>query len=210
VTRETNLAELTDRLLTLPVGARSIVAIIGAPGSGKSTLADALVRGVNNATPNRAALLPMDGYHFDDILLTSLGRQARKGAPDTFDVDGLRHMLARLRENDADCVAIPVFDRTIEIARAGAALIQRTSDIIVVEGTYLLLEQQPWKGLAPLFDLTVMIKTSPQTLRDRLMLRWENAGIRPTEARRKVEENDLPNGDFAMKNSMATDFMIET
>ena len=210
MTRETNLSELTDRLLMLPVDRRSIVAIIGAPGSGKSTLADALVRGVNNANPNCAALLPMDGYHFDDILLTSLGQQARKGAPDTFDVDGLHHMLARLRENDADSVAIPVFDRTIEIARAGAALIQKTSNIIVVEGNYLLLELYPWKGLAPLFDVTVMIKTSPQTLRDRLMLRWKNMGIDPTEARRKVEKNDLPNGDFVMKNSRGTDFMIKT
>lgn len=208
--RETNLAELTDRLMTLPVCTRSIIAIIGAPGSGKSTLADALVRGVNNADPNRAALLPMDGYHFDDILLTSLGRQARKGAPDTFDVDGLRHTLVRLRENEADSVAIPVFDRTIEVARAGAALIQKTSDIIVVEGNYLLLEQHPWRGLAPLFDVTVMVNTNSQTLHERLVLRWQNMGIEPTEARRKVEENDLPNGDFVMKNSMATDFKIET
>ena len=54
-----------------------------------------------------AALLPMDGYHFDDLHLVPAGLRPRKGAPETFDVGGLRHMLMRLRANEEDAVAAP-------------------------------------------------------------------------------------------------------
>lgn len=86
----------------------------------------------------------MDGYHYDDMLLDRLGRRARKGAPDTFDVGGYAHMLKRLRENAEEAVAVPVFDRDIEIARAGARLVPRSARIIVTEGNYLLLRDEPW------------------------------------------------------------------
>jgi pantothenate kinase len=138
-----DIPALFDLLATRPKAARVLVAIAGAPGSGKSTVAEALVAQLNQVTPGRAAVLPMDGYHYDNMLLGQLGRLARKGAPDTFDISGLRHMLARLRDNFEDAVVVPVFDRDLEIARAGARLIPASVDIIVVEGNYLLL--RVWK-----------------------------------------------------------------
>src|SRR6056297_2329125 len=86
---------LFERLLALPEGRRTLVAIAGAPGSGKSTLADEVVIRLNDDEGRKAAVLPMDGYHFDDGLLRALGLLERKGAPDTFDVSGLWHMLRR-------------------------------------------------------------------------------------------------------------------
>jgi pantothenate kinase len=82
----------------------------------------------------------MDGYHFDDAVLNERGMRARKGAPETFDVGGLGHMLRRLKLNDEDEVAVPVFDRAIEISRAAARLISKTVSTIIVEGNYLLLD----------------------------------------------------------------------
>jgi pantothenate kinase len=83
--------------------------------------------------------MPMDGYHYDNMLLGQFGRLARKGAAETFDVLGLRHILTRLRDNIEDAVVVPVFDRDLEIARAGARLIPASVDIVVVGGNYLLL-----------------------------------------------------------------------
>src|SRR5262249_48690883 len=102
---------------------RVVVAIAGAPGSGKSTLAEQVTSSLNAAAPGRAALLPMDGYHYDDRILIERGLRARKGAPETFDVFGLLHMLDRLKRNQEDEIAVPVFDRDLEISRAGARLI---------------------------------------------------------------------------------------
>lgn len=91
--------------------ARRLVAIAGAPGSGKSTLTDSLVAHLNAPRPGIAAVLPMDGYHFDDRVLVPRGLLPRKGSPETFDVAGFRHMLKRLSEDDEEEVAVPVFDR---------------------------------------------------------------------------------------------------
>jgi pantothenate kinase len=120
-----------------------ICAIAGAPGSGKSTLAEALVARLNAREAGCAALLPMDGFHYDDLHLVPAGLRPRKGAPETFDVGGLRHTLLRLRARDEEAVAVPVFDRDIEIARAGARLIPRSVRIVVAEGNYLLLAARP-------------------------------------------------------------------
>lgn len=155
---------LIDKLLDSK-GERTIVAIAGAPGSGKSTMAEAIVSSINARMSGYAALLPMDGYHYDDLLLAELGRRDRKGAPDAFDVLGLDHMLSRLRACHEDAVAVPVFDRGIEIARAGARLIPRASRLIVAEGNCLLLKLDPWRALRKHFDITVVVEVPEAMLR---------------------------------------------
>lgn len=70
--------------------------------------------------PGAAAILPMDGYHYDDLLLEARGDRPRKGASHTFDVDGFHAMLTRLAANDGRDVVVPVFDRSFEIARISA------------------------------------------------------------------------------------------
>jgi pantothenate kinase len=114
------------RLIAKSNGRRRIVAIAGAPGSGKSRLAERLVARLNEGAEGSAALLPMDGYHYDDRILIERGSRSRKGAPETFDVLGLFHMLDRLKRNHEDEIAVPVFDRDLEISRAGARTIPRT------------------------------------------------------------------------------------
>lgn len=202
------LDALEEKLLALPRDRRSIVAIAGAPGSGKSTVAEKLVARLNAAAPGTAALLPMDGYHFDDTLLDALGRRKRKGAPNTFDVDGLRALLQRLRANEDEEVIVPVFDRDIEIARAGARPIPRAVPVIVAEGNYLLLSTPPWSRLKPLFDLTVMIDTPVDELRRRLRARWEGYNLSEADIAWKLDGNDLPNGEIVRTQSAEADFRL--
>ena len=204
------VTDLRDRLIGWGPGPRRIVAIAGAPGSGKSTTADKIVRAVNRARPGAAALLPMDGYHFDDAVLREMKRLPWKGAPDTFDVGGLRATLERLRRNDEEYVAVPVFDRSIEIARAGGRLIPQAADIIVCEGNYLLLDRAPWSGLRPFFDLKVLIDVSERVLRTRLTRRWVGFGLDEDGIRHKLEENDLPNGRAVMQESRGADLILAT
>ena len=206
--RDIDFDGLANLLRERTRGARAVVAFAGAPGSGKSTLAERLVDRLNENSPGIAAILPMDGYHFDDRLLDQLGRRPRKGAPDTFDVGGLRQMLERLRRNDEDAVAIPVFDRDIEIARAGARLIPAATRIIVAEGNYLLLRDPPWSGLRPLFDVAVSVDVAEEILRQRLEARWNGYGLDAAEVRAKVEDNDLPNARLVVTRSMEPDFLI--
>lgn len=188
---------------------RVLIAVAGAPGSGKSTLAERAVDLINEQRSVKAALFPMDGYHYDDAVLEAMGRRAFKGAIDTFDAHGLRHMLQRLKANEDDVVAIPVFDRSIEIARAGGRLIPQSTDIIICEGNYLLARQAPWDRLKPIFDFTIFVDVDEDELRRRLQQRWGGYGLDEAEVNRKVEENDLPNGLSIVSTSAEPDLRLE-
>ncbi|TRD22894.1 nucleoside triphosphate hydrolase [Palleronia caenipelagi] len=198
---------LAEKLVPLAQkNTRTIVAFAGGPGAGKSTLVEALLAEIETNAPGAAAILPMDGYHYDDLYLEPNGLRPRKGAPETFDVGGLRTTLARLRADNESRVAVPVFDRSIEIARAGARLILPQHRLILVEGNYLLLEQDPWTDLREMFDMTVFVDVPLDILRARLTERWSD--LPAEEARRKVDENDLPNARYVADNSTTADFTI--
>ena len=55
----------------------------------------------------------MDGFHLSNRQLDRLGRRDRKGAPDTFDVDGYVATLRRISTGAGD-VYVPDFDRTTD------------------------------------------------------------------------------------------------
>lgn len=188
--------------------ARSLTAIVGAPGAGKSTLAEAVVARLNEEAADSAAVLPMDGYHFDDRVLVPRGLRHRKGAPETFDVAGFHHMLQRLKRNEEPEIAVPVFDRDLEIARAGARLIPHSVRHLIVEGNYLLLDRPGWSSLRHLFDTTIMIAVPEAVLRQRLVERWQGYQLPPGEVAAKVESNDLPNGRLIMSASAPAEFVV--
>ncbi|MBB4144355.1 nucleoside/nucleotide kinase family protein [Rhizobium rhizoryzae] len=203
-----NAKRLADRLLSSYSGSRLLAGMAGAPGSGKSSLADAVVEEINHKRPGFAAVFPMDGFHYDDAVLRDMGRLANKGAIDTFDAHGLRHMLQRLKANEDDTIAVPVFDRSIEIARAGGRLIPRETGIIVCEGNYLLMRNEPWDRLHQIFDLTVLVEVPVEELRRRLRERWFFYGLDEEGIRRKLDDNDIPNGVAIMDGSIEPDVRV--
>ena len=201
-------AGLAEHLLSNMGPERRIVALAGAPGSGKSTLADALAAEINRRGVT-AEVVPMDGYHYDDCVLEARGLRPRKGAPETFDVLGFAALLGRLRRNADPEVAIPVFDRSIEIARAGARLIPQETRLLIVEGNYLLLNRGHWSSLAELYDETVFLDVAEGVLRDRLQSRWVDAGLDAEGIAWKLDGNDLPNGRLVREASFAADIVLK-
>ena len=180
---------------------RTIVALAGAPGAGKSTLSEQLLA----ALPvGEAALVPMDGYHFDNAVLDTMGLRHRKGAPQTFDCAGLAATLRRIRSGEGD-VAVPLFDRQADLARAGAAIIPADARFVLVEGNYLLLDRPPWSELAPFVDLTIFIDVPIVELERRLLARWADLGRSEEAARAWVESNDLPNARLVIEGSRRAD-----
>ncbi len=200
------LDDLVTTVRSRGASGRHVTAIAGAPGSGKSTVAEGLVDRLNAAEPGSAAVLPMDGYHFDDAVLNARGWRPRKGAPHTFDVGGFTQMLARLRENREPEVAVPVFDRSIEIARNAARFIGQDVRHLIVEGNYLLLDAPGWRELSDMFDTTVFLEVSLEELTRRLEARWSN--LEGEALRVKMEENDLPNAKLVATECRPAEFVI--
>ena len=181
---------------------RFLTALAGPPGAGKSTLAQAVVHALGQG----ARVVPMDGFHYDDAVLLARGLRARKGAPETFDVQGFLHLMQRLRTEEE--VAIPVFDRNMELSRAAADVVTSDDRFLVVEGNYLLLDEAPWSRLADAFDLTVWIDVPEAELTRRLMQRWADHGKTPEQARAWIEGNDLPNIRRALSGSRPADVVL--
>ena len=181
---------------------RFLTALAGPPGAGKSTLAAELVAALGAG----AKAVPMDGFHYDDAVLTARGARDRKGAPDTFDAQGFLHLLRRLRVEDV--VAIPLFDRDLEISRAGADIVGPDDRLLVIEGNYLLLNEDPWPQVAPLVDLTVWIDVPEDELDRRLQARWAQYGKTPEQARAWIDSNDMPNIRRVTRGSRAADVVL--
>ncbi|MEL7184234.1 MAG: AAA family ATPase [Pseudomonadota bacterium] len=190
------IGPLRDRIAALD-GPRVLVALVGPPGSGKSTLADGLAEHLD------AAVLPMDGFHLDNRLLQPRGLLPRKGAPETFDINGLSRILQALRRGED--VVHPIFDRSREIAIAGAGIIHAATRIVLVEGNWLLLDAPGWRDLGP-WDLTVHLDVPEDTLRTRLEARW--AHLPEAERRAKIDGNDLPNARYVRDASRAADIVF--
>lgn len=184
---------------------RFIVAIAGPPGSGKSTLAHELAALLPQGS---AIVVPMDGFHYDDAVLNARGLRSRKGAPETFDFGGFRSLLSRIRSREEDEVAIPVFDRSIELSRAGAAIVARGTRFVLVEGNYLLLDEEPWSGLGALFDFTLAMEVPVDILESRLVERWREHGKTDEEGRAWIASNDRPNIDRVMARRRAADLTV--
>ena len=184
---------------------RFMVAVAGPPGSGKTTISGLLQAELEGRYKLSAQVVPMDGFHLDDSILQQRGLLPRKGAPQTFDVDGLNNILMRLTSTPAVDVLVPVFDRERELSRASAREISESVEVILVEGNYLLLNMMPWSSLKQYFDLSVMIQCAKPVLRQRLMNRWLDLDFSQQAARTKVEENDLPNAATVISQSVKSD-----
>lgn len=181
---------------------RCLIAIAGAPGSGKSTLAEEVARRLNlQKCP--AVVVPMDGFHLDNAILEERGQLPRKGAPETFDVEGFLIMIKRLRA-EMDVYA-PIFDRPRDIAIAGATYIPATAPVIIVEGNYLMFDEDPWNDISGIWDLTVRLDVAMQELRGRLIQRWLNQNLSRAAATRRAESNDIKNAERIIAKALPCD-----
>lgn len=195
---------LVERIDAMLAKGGRVLGIAGPPGAGKSTVAEAIL--VHYGP--RAALLPLDGYHFANEELHRLGRAHRKGAPDTFDVDGYLDALRRVRERRHD-VLVPRFHREIEEPVANAIRIATTADLVITEGNYLLLPMGGWGEVADLLDDRWLLRPDDRVRRTRLVARHEAHGRSPVEARSWVEEVDQPNAELVLHRSIRATWELD-
>ncbi|MBM9593383.1 nucleoside/nucleotide kinase family protein [Roseitranquillus sediminis] len=198
-----HLDEIVRRIGALDrTAGRTLVAVAGPPASGKSTLAERLV----DRLGERAILVPMDGFHLDNIVLERRGLLARKGAPETFDADGFAASVRRIR-TEAE-VVLPAFDRARDIAVAGRVVVEPRHEVVVFEGNYLCFDAEPWRTLSEVWDLSIFLDVSEAVLLQRLVQRWLDHGLAPDAARRRAEENDMRNARLVLRSRTSADLVL--
>uniref|UniRef100_A0A5Q5CEF0 Phosphoribulokinase/uridine kinase n=1 Tax=Mycobacterium sp. (strain JLS) TaxID=164757 RepID=A0A5Q5CEF0_MYCSJ len=204
VTADEALRVIADesRVLLDSGAGRVIVGITGPPGTGKSTFARRIVERAGAL----ASYVPMDGFHLSNAQLDRLGRRSRKGAPDTFDVDGYVATLTRIAADyGIRDVYAPDFDRTLEEPVAAGRVVPADARLVVTEGNYLGL----WEGVSALLDRLYYLDSEPALRRARLLARHTAGGRGDAEAQHWVETVDSSNATLIAAARERCDRILE-
>ena len=201
-----DLAELVERAAGLgSSGRRALRGICGPPGVGKSTLAAALV----NRVPVPAALVGMDSFHLAQDRLTQLGSRDRMGAIDTFDAWGFVALVQRLRNSPGEIIYAPEFRRDLEISIAAAVPVEPQVQLVVIEGNYLLVPDQPWGKLSTVFDEIWYCERDENLRIADLIARHRAYGKSDEDARRWVFESDQKNAQLIQTTRSRADLIVQ-
>ena len=189
-------------------GERAVLGITGPPGSGKSTLGEHLADAIA-ARGVAVVRVPMDGFHLADDELVRLGRRGRKGAIDTFDVDGYAALLRRARTVRARTVYAPDFDRSLHQPVAGSIPVLPEARLVITEGNYLLSPDPAWRAVRGLLDETWYCDLERDERVRRLVARHERFGKAPDAARDWVASVDEPNAAAIAAWSGTADLVVD-
>ncbi|KAG9231087.1 P-loop containing nucleoside triphosphate hydrolase protein [Amylocarpus encephaloides] len=199
---------------------RIVVALAGPPGSGKTTIADQVVQRLNaTSTTPFAAVLPMDGFHLPRSALDTFPNKAegyaRRGASWTFDEAGVLKLvdgLSKSRFERSDAILAPSFDHAVKDPVEDGIRIVPDVKFIIIEGNYLLLDEEPWNRIHTLVDDTWFVDVDPDLARSRIAKRHIEAGIESTwdAAVNRAEGNDLLNGVLIRQKLVKPAFLIRS
>lgn len=186
---------------------RTIIGIIGKPGGGKSTLSKFLSKGFD---PLLVSVLPMDGFHMSNKVLKSLGRSERKGAPNTFDVQGFTNLLGRIVHDHNNPIYYPIFDRSIEESIAAQGVVLPSTRVVIVEGNYLMHDEDGWQDVAPFLRQCWYAYLDDDVRISRLISRHIAFGKDPESAKAWAKGTDQFNADLIEVGVARCDFLVRT
>ena len=178
---------------------RKVMAFVAAPpATGKSTLLNFLEQlSKANEELGEIQSLGMDGFHYPNSYLEThylersgekITLKSIKGAPETFDAEGLR---IKIDEAKRQASRWPIYDRRIHDVVEDALVVN--GNILLVEGNWLLLDEPRWQNLHELADYTLCIQVAPELLKNRLIQRKIQGGLSKEDAERFYETSDRLN-----------------
>ena len=187
-----------------------LVFLAAPPATGKSTLLQFLeeLARTHDELP-QVQTLGMDGFHHPNCYLEThnilrdgleIPLRSIKGAPETFDVAALAAKLAVAKEG---ATPFPVYDRRIHDVVPDALTVD--AEILLVEGNWLLLDEEPWRDLRALADYRIRIDVPPALLRDRLIARKVQGGLSVEDATAFYETSDRRNVERFAAHAGAAD-----
>ncbi len=191
---------------------RFLIGITGPPAAGKSTISAWLSQALGERIAAPCTVVPMDGFHLDNEVLEERGLRHLKGVPATFDAQGFVALIKRIKLQRDEHIFFPLFDRSNECVVPDAACLRAGTRLVIVEGNYLLNEEEPWHQLRYHLDEIVYIDCDADLLHKRLIDRHMAGGMSASEAAQKVSCTDTPNAELIRrtKNLASKQIIIET
>ena len=193
---------------------RILVMLAAPPGAGKSTLVSFLEHMAKELIPTKKVqAMGMDGFHRRQEYLTSHttvvdGKEIPmvdiKGAPITFDLEALKNKIIELKEN-AVC-KWPEYNRMLHNPVEDAIAVD--ADIVLLEGNYLLLDEDGWRDISEYADYTISMKADPKMLRERLIDRKTASGNTREKAEKFVDFSDMANVRICLEHSKKADMEL--
>lgn len=145
---------------------RIVIFIAGCPGSGKSTFVSFLEYLFNQMDFDcKLQTVGMDGFHYYNEELDKMNLRKEKGSPRTFNVEKLKQKIIQTKKEDCYW---PYYSRKLHDPIENQIFVH--SEIIIIEGNYLLLKDEPWNQLERLCDESLFYNVNVEELQDRLIL----------------------------------------
>ncbi len=195
---------------------RFLVAVAGPPGCGKTAFAAILAAVLNAVVDQEAATsIPLDGWHYPNEYLHSHKIQWRgnevalnqiKGAPETYDTSLVFQCIEKVKAGEE--VGFPIYSRTLHDPVPNGGRVKKQNRIVIVEGNYLLLQEEPWQRFRHLFDLSIMMIAQRETLVDGLRQRHLRGKKSEAMTEKQISYVDLPNIDRVLDNSGPADIIV--
>jgi pantothenate kinase len=148
----------------------------------------------------------MDGFHLDNRLLDADGTRSEKGSPHTFDARGVVRLVQAMQTPDD--LIYPIFDRSRDLAVAGAGRLPAASETVLIEGNYLLYNAPIWRALAKFWTVSIALTPPRALLHSRLVQRWLDHGMPNDQAIKRAEQNDMKNADLVLTNMLPADLIL--
>ena len=101
----------------------------------------------------------------------------------------------------------PIYDRNIHDVVED--VIEVTKDIILIEGNWLLLSEEPWKSIKDVADYTILICSKEETLKNRLIGRKMKGGLSREDAEAWYYNTDSVNVKRVLEDSLPGDLMLK-
>lgn len=191
------------RELVASTDGRVLLGLVGEPGSGKSTVSHHL------ASQLDCPIVGMDAFHLAMEVVERLGLVHVKGAPHTFDVGGFIALLERLNRRPPEpTIWAPRYERALRNPIGSAIPVNADDEIVIVEGNYLLLEEDPWHRVAELLTACVYLDIGRDTRIARLVDRHIAFGKPPEVAREFVMRSDEANARLVAATRPRADVVV--
>ncbi len=193
---------------------RIIIFLAAPPAVGKSTFALFLEKTsekMKHTIPVQC--LSLDGFHHTNAYLTSHkavieGKERYlsevKGMPETFDLKAFKEKLEQMRTED---VKWPIYDRNLHDVVKDQVPV--TSEIVLIEGNWLLLDEPGWRDLQSLSDYSIFIRSNENMLKERLINRKVRGGLSPEAASAFYQKSDRKNIERVMNHRLEADLVLD-